>query len=114
MNPDKFYNGGPCKYGHTLRLKSNRSCYECAKVAPHKRRYDLRRRGIPEPLYPEPKVCECCGRPEPTRALAVDHCHESGKFRGWLCTQCNTGMGKLGDNIAGLKKALAYLERAEV
>ena len=40
----------------------------------------------------------------------MDHDHESGDFRGWLCTSCNTGLGKLGDSIAGLESALAYLK----
>ncbi len=119
LNASKFYLGSLCARGHdhegtgqSFRIKSNRNCYECSKATPSKRRYDLKKRGIPEPTTPEPSVCESCGRPEPTRALAVDHDHETGKFRGWLCSQCNTGMGKLGDNIEGLKKALAYLERA--
>jgi hypothetical protein len=44
--------------------------------------------------------------------LHLDHCHVTGSFRGWLCGKCNTGLGMLGDNIAGLKAAIAYLERA--
>jgi hypothetical protein len=28
-----------------------------------------------------------------------------------LCTGCNLSMGKLGDDIAGLYRAIAYLER---
>ncbi len=44
----------------------------------------------------------------------IDHDHATGEFRGLLCPQCNTGLGKLGDSVAGLRKALAYLEQAEV
>lgn len=43
----------------------------------------------------------------------VDHCHETGKVRGVLCGTCNTGLGKLGDNLASLRRAVAYLERFE-
>ncbi len=53
--------------------------------------------------------CEICGNtPE---VLAIDHCHSSGDFRGVLCRTCNTGIGLLGDNAAGVRAALAYLER---
>lgn len=63
---------------------------------------------------PEPTNCECCGREQPERALSLDHCHSTGKFRGWLCHLCNTGVGALGDNIAGVTKALAYLHHFEL
>lgn len=74
---------------------------------------DVRRknRGLPEPTRPEPDRCECCGgEPNGQGALHLDHDHVLGNFRGWLCSNCNTGIGKLGDNIEGLRKAIAYLE----
>ena len=43
--------------------------------------------------------------------IHVDHCHETGKVRGMLCGPCNQGLGKLGDNIAGLERALDYLKK---
>jgi hypothetical protein len=43
--------------------------------------------------------------------LCLDHNHETGKFRGWLCDNCNTGIGKLGDTVEGLERAIAYLKR---
>lgn len=72
-----------------------------------------RRLGLPEPSRPRPTECECCGQPEQLkRALGLDHCHETGAFRGWLCVGCNVSIGRLGDSKAGLLRALAYLERA--
>ena len=51
--------------------------------------------------------CDCCGRimKEPN----FDHCHETNTFRGWLCKNCNTAIGALGDNLEGLMKAVKYL-----
>lgn len=61
--------------------------------------------------------CEVCGFTEDStgdqdskRRLVYDHCHDSMDFRGVLCNSCNAAIGNLGDNIEGLKRALAYLE----
>lgn len=45
--------------------------------------------------------------------LCVDHDHVTGTVRGLLCNGCNHGIGKLGDNAEGVRRALAYLEAAE-
>lgn len=63
-----------------------------------------------------PERCECCGKiPKidaktgKIQSLRLDHDHDTEKFRGWICDRCNSGIGKLGDNIEGLVKALNYL-----
>ena len=38
----------------------------------------------------------------------LDHCHETGAFRGWVCNACNTGRGIM-DNIERLEKRIAFL-----
>lgn len=55
--------------------------------------------------------CECCGRK--VKIMYVDHCHETNKIRGYLCQQCNAGIGLLGDNITGVLNALEYLQSVE-
>lgn len=55
----------------------------------------------------KPIACECCGKE--TKHLVVDHCHNTGIFRGWLCRNCNAGIGKLGDDIRGIANAFNYL-----
>lgn len=59
------------------------------------------------PLKPE--KCECCGKPTKLKAFVVDHDHKTGSFRGWICRNCNQGIGKLGDDKKSLLKALLYL-----
>jgi hypothetical protein len=60
-------------------------------------------------------VCAICGNPETVtrngvlRALAVDHCHDTGRIRGLLCSSCNLGLGKFKDDKFLLKKAVEYL-----
>ena len=55
--------------------------------------------------------CDICGRhqTEFMRRLAVDHDHETGAVRSLLCASCNSGIGKLGDDIATVREALNYL-----
>jgi len=48
------------------------------------------------------------------RRMNIDHDHDTNKVRGILCTGCNTGLGHLGDNVEGLKKAIAYLENPPI
>ncbi len=46
-----------------------------------------------EMLEAQGGVCKICGDPPPTgrkKYLSVDHCHQTGRVRGLLCTQCNT------------------------
>jgi hypothetical protein len=64
-------------------------------------------------LNARPDLCELCGKPQNTKrgVLDLDHDHDTGELRGWLCNQCNSAIGKLGDDVAGLRSALAYLDQ---
>ena len=43
--------------------------------------------------YPDIINCEICGESISGEDINLDHNHETGKFRGWLCIKCNTGLG---------------------
>ena len=45
-----------------------------------------------------------------TGRVVIDHDHETGNFRGYLCNTCNASLGGLGDNIKELKNAITYLK----
>jgi hypothetical protein len=50
--------------------------------------------------------CLCLSAP----ATHVDHCHKTGRVRGVLCFNCNSGLGLLRDNPDAMNRAADYLE----
>lgn len=78
-----------------------------------RREQGRKRAGLPDPTRPVPLTCESCdGPPNGNRTLVLDHDHETGAFRGWLCNRCNRGVGLIGDTLDAARKMVAYLERA--
>jgi hypothetical protein len=82
------------------RAKTCRSCQAAA---------DSQRRGLAKIVGPPAQACQICRREGPT---VLDHCHVTGAFRGWICRGCNLGLGKLGDDLAGVRRAISYLLRS--
>lgn len=74
-------------------------------------------RNLPKPTRPCLGICEICKKPE-TRlnkrgvpvAIALDHCHNKGHFRGWLCFRCNTTIGRAEDDIELLQAMIDYIK----
>jgi hypothetical protein len=60
-------------------------------------------------------VCAICGVPELEchKTLHLDHDHETGLFRGWLCGTCNRLLGLAKDSEDILIGAAMYLENAK-
>lgn len=101
-------------------LKQHRSNYvKWAKKNPTKtierhlkQRYGISIEDYEGMLEKQEGCCAICGvhTSGEEKNLAVDHCHNTGKVRGLLCFDCNTGLGKLKDSEELLRKALKYLE----
>lgn len=89
----------------TYRKSGCRSCIKTVRIVEK----DLKK--IYGKTRPLGTPCDNCGKKNVR--LSLDHCHDTGQFRGWLCHPCNTSIGTLGDDLEGLKRAVAYLERAE-
>jgi hypothetical protein len=62
-----------------------------------------------EATWPKPGQCEICGKISANRSLARDHDHLSGKFRGWICSSCNMGLGYFQDSPRALRRAADYI-----
>lgn len=65
-------------------------------------------------------LCAICKQPETVRRsrnnpdvrpLHVDHCHVSNKFRGLLCSKCNTAIGLLREDVSIITACIDYLEK---
>lgn len=74
------------------------------------RAYGIESKDFQVALFEQNGVCKICKNPpEDGRALAIDHCHDTGKFRGLLCRKCNSAIGLLGHDIEVLSSAIKYL-----
>lgn len=54
-----------------------------------------------------PDACERCGD---AHKICADHDHDTGEFRGWLCTRCNSSIGFANDDPARLRDLADYLD----
>lgn len=66
-------------------------------------------------------ICDCqLQEPKQTlknesnkQGVNLDHCHNSNKIRGLLCTSCNRALGLFKDSQSILLKAINYLNQHE-
>ncbi len=89
----------------------NHTCRECIKWYDIERKYGLKPEDIANITKEQNGCCACCGKK--CDNLVIDHDHKTGKVRGLLCSECNTGIGKCGDTIEGLLRCLKYLIKHE-
>lgn len=99
------YPGGPRAHGRAQKYCSP----QCNQIA-----VNCRTRGIAVEQYWEAQKmgCSICGSTISLgglRRLALDHDHVTGKFRGGLCSNCNTALGMFKDDPELLRKAIDYL-----
>ena len=56
--------------------------------------------------------CRICGKTavQQGKELAVDHCHVNGHVRGFLCNDCNLGLGYFRDRPDLMRRAATYID----
>ena len=110
-----------CSKPFSVLKGAARTASQCKCCRNHHSRVvrELRRKN---PL-PDNHRCECCGRSEEELPVVktisgssittfhLDHCHTTDKFRGYLCSNCNKGLGCFKDNTEVLERAVEYLKR---
>jgi recombination endonuclease VII len=116
-----------CARGHVGQWNATGRCKICAQMTYWRRKsfpdkvekqrirslhYSRNERGLSgQPSHPPTEKCECCNKEFGKRGPQLDHCHSTGYFRGWLCSECNMGIGKLGDTLNAIANAYDYLGR---
>lgn len=79
------------------------TCKECNKVL-----YEIRKQLKKENPKPDSGICPICEKF--TTSWVLDHCHFDNKFRGYICNNCNIGLGRFNDDIEIIKRAIEYLK----
>lgn len=83
--------------------------YKLRPQVKHQRRNYEREKMDRMATRPRPEVCENCGTVG-KRGVVFDHDHTTGKFRGWLCDNCNRALGLLNDDMERILGLALYLE----
>jgi hypothetical protein len=102
-----------CKACTQVVVDANRK--RCPRTSFHyqiKRKYGITIDDYERMLEDQGGGCAICGETNPLKGknyLCVDHCHTTGKVRGILCHDCNTGLGKFKDSEEFLRTAINYL-----
>jgi hypothetical protein len=78
--------------------------------------YDMTQERFDAMLAAQDGKCAICRSPDWPASVwpgipQVDHDHVTGAIRGLLCGDCNTGLGKFGDDPMRLAAAIVYLTR---
>lgn len=97
---NKTSSDGWSSYCRSCRAKNNRAGY-------FKRQYGITEDDRDQMIAEQMGLCVICLS---APAAHVDHCHKTGKVRGVLCFNCNSAIGKLGDDPDTVRRAAAYLE----
>lgn len=112
----KIEDFAPNQYGKNNRVLRRPVCRECysKKVKPDPVQRRLFAIQNPRPGIGELFFCPICNRTfkrEHENDVVLDHNHTDGSIRGWLCSSCNTSLGKFGDDTETLKRAIAWIEK---
>lgn len=96
------------------RKTTRPTCADCRKVvdgvplkpSEKKRMTDIK----PEKFFICP-ICKKSSIPYVTANLVIDHDHDTGNAREWICDSYNTGLGRFKDNVELMQEAIKYLKK---
>jgi hypothetical protein len=100
--------GGNCKPCHNEVVRANRLENHGSTRSFHlNRRYRVDESQVAWMILQQGGVCALCASGKPDH---VDHDHRTKRVRGILCFNCNRGLGKFGDDVELMGRAIDYLE----
>jgi len=111
LHTEKAFSDNRRKKGDAITKRP--SCKECRK----------KKDGVPietkvrgqwasqKPRDYDPFLCPICNKTTITKLskIVLDHCHKTGRPRGYICESCNTGIGRFDDNPTLIKRALEWV-----
>lgn len=83
-------------------------CKPCVSHASKASKYGMTNGELTKWMASVPEKCSICSA---TNLLNIDHDHTTGKLRGLLCPNCNSGIGKFKESPDLLYAAIEYLKR---
>lgn len=92
--------------------KDCKACHKKRKVRHHlKTSYGITPEQKNQMLEQQQNRCLICEKDISGKAKShIDHCHNTGKIRGILCSNCNRAIGLLSDCTKNLNRAIIYLQ----
>ena len=85
------------------KMRNSNTCKSC-KSNNQKLLYRMKK------LYPKPHLntkCPICRKR--VKKWHLDHNHQTDTIRGWLCSDCNMGLGRFKDDYNIVKRAMKWL-----
>jgi hypothetical protein len=119
---NRTYYQKPGKKEAARRRQNARRAENREKYATELRRWRLGKMGLTEATAAAMRAaqdnqCAICAVPMTTERgphmACLDHSHETGLVRGYLCNKCNRALGLFQDNLENLRRAADYLEKAQ-
>ena len=103
--------------GKNNRTVRRPSCNDCRVIidgvsVPDKVKKEWEKKK-PNYIIWECPICKKKTIPGITSKVVLDHNHNTGEPRAWICDSCNTGLGRFKDDINLLQCAIDYLKSSE-
>ncbi|WP_323182416.1 MULTISPECIES: endonuclease VII domain-containing protein [unclassified Streptomyces] len=100
-----YHRKASARDGRNARCKACRAVD--GRVGHLKRKYGITEAERDQMIADQGGLCCLCLR---AAAVHVDHCHKTGRVRGVLCFNCNTGLGLLDEDPDCARRVVEYLE----
>lgn len=105
---------GAClRCGRSDVIGGRSACEDCSEKARIQTQTKLEKRRISHATLSFKGTCDLCGNMLSRSRSFLDHCHKRGDNRGYLCSNCNAGLGMFKDSVELLEKAIAYIKDHE-